>query len=89
VNPMDGPNGISLGSDCYKLGNIRRPADKTDTGGDLFFELSGRNLITMLTAAPIPRGSVFAVDVPGQLLVIEARAKARARRLKPKAPVSR
>jgi type IV secretory pathway TraG/TraD family ATPase VirD4 len=49
MNPMDGldPKSISLGSDCYTLGHILRPADKTHTGGDPFFKLSGGNLITM------------------------------------------
>ena len=50
MNPMDSlnPNSISLGSDCYTLGHILRPADKTQTAGDPFFKLSGGNLITML-----------------------------------------
>jgi type IV secretory pathway TraG/TraD family ATPase VirD4 len=48
MNPMDGldPHSISFGSDCYTLGHILRPADKTYTGGDPFFKLSGGNLIT-------------------------------------------
>jgi type IV secretory pathway TraG/TraD family ATPase VirD4 len=50
MNPMDGldPSSISFDSDCYTLGHILRPADKTQTGGDPFFKMSGGNLITML-----------------------------------------
>lgn len=49
-NPMDGLNAnISLGSDYDTLGDILRPADKTEI--DPFFKLSAGNLITMLFLA--------------------------------------